>query len=515
MKPSSSANTLSEYVSNRSSKYGKAILAASISVALYGLSGHIAMAQTTPTLDAQVQSLKTQVDELQKKVDEQKKAGSPQATGTGIPAGPLTINFGGFTELAGIWRNRNETADVGSNFNTAIPFPISAQNHLSEFRESARQSRLAIQVLGPQSETSSAEAYYETDFLGAAPTANSNESNSYNLRMRHIYGLYTRKDADLYVLAGQNWSLATMYKRGLAPKQEQVPQTIDAQYAVGFNWTRNSQVRVVKNFGKTVSLGVSFESPQTLIAVGPNPVSGVTYNNAGGSLFSSTNNYSLDYAPDVIAKVAFDPGWGHYEAYGMQRSFRDRASGHNNTTSATSVGGGLILPLVKNVLEFQASGLVGDGIGRYGSTQLPDVTILSDGSLAKVHERHYLLGLTLKPTSTLTFYGYYGEERADSKFDSAVVGGSTLGYGYGSALYNNSGCLTEGSAAATCVANTHSVTQYSAGLWWKYYQGTLGNMQFGLQGSHTKRETFAGVGGAPGTDMNVAMISFRYYPYQK
>lgn len=515
MKFRSSARIPSEFVlSGIPPKIAKPSLAVFAAIALYGSGAQEVMAQAAPSLETQLQSLKNEVDDLQKKVNEQKKSVSSQ--GTGIAAGPLTLNFGGFTELAGIYRNRNETADVGSNFNTAIPFANSAQNHLSEFRASARQSRLSIQVLGPQDGNSSAEAYYETDFLGAAPTANSNESNSYNLRMRHIYGLYTRKDADFYVLAGQNWSLATLYKKGLAPKQEQVPLTIDAQYAVGFNWTRNSQVRVVKNLGKKASLGISFESPQTLIAVGPNALTNVTYNNAGGSLFSSTNNYSLDYAPDIIAKVAFDPGWGHYELYGLERSFRDRAAGHNNTATSTAVGGGLILPLVANVLEFQASALVGDGIGRYGSTQLPDITILSDGSLAKVHERHYLAGLSLKPISILTFYGYYGEERADAKYNSALSStGTALGYGYGSPLYNNSGCLVEGNAAASCVANTRSIKQAAVGLWWKYYQGTLGNLQFGLQGSHTKRETFAGVGGSPDTSLNVAMISFRYYPYQK
>ncbi len=38
------------------------------------------------------------------------------------------------------------------------------------------------------------EGYFEMDFLGAAPTANSNESNSYNLRMRNVYGTYYRQD---------------------------------------------------------------------------------------------------------------------------------------------------------------------------------------------------------------------------------------------------------------------------------------------------------------------------------
>jgi hypothetical protein len=27
--------------------------------------------------------------------------------------------------------------------------------------------------------------------------------------------------------------------------------------------------------------------------------------------------------PDIIEKAAFDPGWGHYEIFGVQRFFTD------------------------------------------------------------------------------------------------------------------------------------------------------------------------------------------------
>ena len=31
--------------------------------------------------------------------------------------------------------------------------------------------------------------------------------------------------------------------------------------------------------------------------------------------------------PDVIAKVAFEPGWGHFEVKGLMRVFRDKIPG--------------------------------------------------------------------------------------------------------------------------------------------------------------------------------------------
>jgi hypothetical protein len=40
------------------------------------------------------------------------------------------------------------------------------------------------------------------------------------------------------------WSLATQNKVGMARRQENIPLTIDAQYVLGFNWSRNAQFRV-------------------------------------------------------------------------------------------------------------------------------------------------------------------------------------------------------------------------------------------------------------------------------
>jgi hypothetical protein len=134
--------------------------------------------------------------------------------GPGLRAGPLTITFGGFVELATIYRNRNETADVSSNFNTGIPFPNSSQYHLSEFRESARQSRLSILTQGPQDRNASAEAYFEMDFQSSAPTANSLESNSYNPRMRQVYAVYRRAAERFYLAAYERDSSSN--RRGLA-----------------------------------------------------------------------------------------------------------------------------------------------------------------------------------------------------------------------------------------------------------------------------------------------------------
>jgi len=44
----------------------------------------------------------------------------------------IDLTIGGYIEAASIYRTRNETADISSNFNTAIPFPNSPNYHLAE-----------------------------------------------------------------------------------------------------------------------------------------------------------------------------------------------------------------------------------------------------------------------------------------------------------------------------------------------------------------------------------------------
>ena len=423
----------------------------------------------------------------------------------------IKVTVGGFVESAGIYRSRNEAADVGSSFNTGIAFPNQALYHEHEFRGSARQSRLSLLTEGNATPDMKLGAYFEGDFLGAAPTSNSLESNSYTPRLRQAYVSIDRSDWGMHFLTGQAWSLATLYHSGLSPRQENLPLTIDAQYVPGFNWTRNWQARAVKDFDtKKIALGMSIEGPQANIYSGPNAPSGITnFSNGGGSGYVSTVNYSDDIAPDVIVKLAADPGLGHYEVYGLGRFITDRSFGQNNTIFAGGVGGGAVLPIIDKKLDVQVSVLAGRGVGRYGSAQLPDATIKPNGSLSPIDEFETLVGVVGHPNPAWDIYVYGGTERA--RRNDFVSGGK--GFGYGSPLYNNAGCSVEGDIAATCVANTSAITQVTGGAWWKFYQGNMGLMKVGLQNSYTWRNIFAGVGGNPSTNDDITMVSFRYYPF--
>jgi hypothetical protein len=525
-----------------SSRVRPTAVAAAVATALGVFVAPAALAQSA----SDVQALKSQMQQLQLQIDRleaQQQASTqttpapsaPAAKSTAnsssptVKAGPVTLTFGGYMALESVYRNRNETADIGSNYNTGIPFAYQPNSHISEFRESARQSRFSLLAQGPKTGSLSAEGYLETDFLSSGVSSNSAESNSYTLRVRHFYGVLRDSDAEWYLLAGQNWSLATLGTNAqLTPRKEEVPLTIDAQYVAGFNWTRNAQLRFVKYFGNVFSAGLSVESPQSSFYTGcsgvatPAPTgcasspSAIT-TNTGGSLLNSTANYSIDFAPDIVAKLALDPGFGHFEVYGLGRGFRDRspgnASGTNNTTWAGSIGAGMVLPIVPSVLTFEARGLAGAGNGRYGSAQLPDATIRPDGTVAAIREWQTLVGLIYNPVPAMQIYAYAGEETASRTAYTNAAG--TAAIGYGSALYNNSGCYSLTGTAGTCIANTRQVQNIAIGNWWKVYSGEIGNFQIGLQYNYLNRKTFSGVGGDPSANISMGFVSFRYYPYQK
>lgn len=449
------------------------------------------------------------------------QAGATASKGT-FHIGGLTIQLGGFFEGTAIYRSRNEVTDISSNFNTGIPLRQSPQYHEGEFRGSARQSRFAILMHGDIDPEQHVAGYAELDLQGAAGTTNSNESNSYNPRIRQAYLAYDNDAGGIHVLAGQAWSLATMNKLGVVPRQENLPLTIDQQYVPGFTWARQTQLRIAKDFNQKYWVAASLESPQTTYAIGPNGTGSnsgtANYNNPGISTLTPGQAYSTDIAPDVIVKFAADPGFGHYELFGIARFMQDRVSvlgnGHSNTRLAGGVGGGVTLPVIPKILDIEARGLAGFGIGRYGTSQLPDATISPTGAPAPLAAFHALVGVIGHPDPSVDLYSYVGTEQVARK--AFNTGGKA--YGYGNPLYSNAGCDVELSTAS-CTANTSGIVQGTLGAWWRFFQGDYGTVQAGVQYSYTRRSVFkgqtaAGGGGNAGTDENTALFSLRYLPFQ-
>ena len=122
----------------------------------------------------------------------------------------------------------------------------------------------------------------------------------------------------------------------MMPGAENTPLTIDAQYVPGFNWDRNPTIRLVGDWNKTVWYGISIEESggrpagrvrqQIPTAVpGAAPGFATNFNNTctGCGLLNCTTTCTNNIAPDIVEKLAFDPGWGHYEVLGLQRWFAD------------------------------------------------------------------------------------------------------------------------------------------------------------------------------------------------
>jgi outer membrane murein-binding lipoprotein Lpp len=161
----------------------------------------------------------------------------------------VRVTLGGYFAADSVFRERNEVADMGAIFN-AIPYPFSALYHEHEFHASARGSRLSLLAEANIDAAHHLAAYYEMDWLGVGETSNYTLSNSWSPRLRQAYLTYDDTDRGFYILAGQAWSLLTPNKVGITPRQEDEPLTIDYNHVVGFDFTRNWQIRLVKDFDR-------------------------------------------------------------------------------------------------------------------------------------------------------------------------------------------------------------------------------------------------------------------------
>jgi hypothetical protein len=337
------------------------------------------------------------------------------------------------------------------------------------------------------------------------------------------------------------WSLVTETKVGLNNRTEALPMTIDPQYHVGFSWARQYGFRVVKNFNNKAWFGISVENPQATVTSHGNASNflvgtvGVT-----GGLYNNQSNYSFNPSPDIVAKLAFEPGFGHYEVFGVYSRFRDRVfpcedvastdlcggsttagpnalGAFNSSKNGGGIGANARWSLAHKRVDFGLHGMGGSGIGRYGTTGLADTAVRADGSLYLVKS---LQGLTTLEFHTPKFDVYFntGAEYAGRAASFDPVSGKLVGYG--APTFNNSGCLTEvgpgaggfsPTSPANCTADTRVMVEGTAGFWHKIHSGPKGRVQWGIQYSYLDRLAWSGSGGEPNGTENLFYTSFRYY----
>jgi hypothetical protein len=437
----------------------------------------------------------------------------------------ITITPGGFAAGETVWRSKATGGDIPTAF-SALPYEHSSAYTLSEFYGSARQSRLSLLAQG-KTNWGTLRGYWEADFLGTGITSNNNQSNSYVLRQRILYGELETNNHWKFV-GGQLWSLATEGNKGIPsnPSGILTPQTIDPNYVPGFVWTRQYGFRIVDE-GKYASLGISIENPQILYTASlagntPYAVLGSagqnggnynaaisasatttyiqTYKNVPGAsgpsyipvyntVVANTNiaNISFNQAPDILVKAAFDPGWGHYEAFGIVRFAHEtvypgvttdiaKYGGQTDietgapvapaSSAATTIsnnivlggaGGSIRVPIVPKVLTFGVKGLWGAGMGRYGATTLSDVTANNWGGLSPLRNVSGLFTLEANPSPRMLIYLNYGGDYAGrNDWGSAIT--TTLGSP--TAVF----CPT-GATGSACTASPTAAQLAAGGTW--------------------------------------------------
>jgi hypothetical protein len=216
------------------------------------------------------------------------------------------------------------------------------------------------------------------------------------------------------------------------------------------------------------------------------------------------------------------------------------AGAYNNSTVGGGVGFTARLPIVQKKLDLMGHFQGGDGIGRYSSAQLADVTARPDGSLVPIRNAAWLGEIEMHPSPKLDIYAYYGGEYdARTAYTITNAAGHLVGVGYGSPLFNNSGCVVEGfpvpsastfpppssptapGSAGTCTGDVRVVWEGTVGFWHNIYTGPKGRFRWSIQysyltkvgwaGNNQSGNAAAGPSIAPKALDNMVFTSFRYY----
>jgi len=525
--------------------------------------------QTVTALSSDVTDLKANLTSTVMTLQDTQKGITAAESPMALHYKGITITPGGFLAAETVRRSRALASDINTPFNN-ITMPGASQSTLSEFFGSGRQSRISMLAEG-RLKTAKLTGFVEADFLSAATTSNNNQSNSYGLRQRQAWG-QAAFDNGWTFTGGQMWSLVAETRHGLDNRSEALPMTIDANYNVGFSWARQYGVRLAKNINNKVWFGVSLENSQATVSthsnaanflVGSAGAAGGLYNptitacsysaTANVTTCTPTYTYSFNPSPDIVAKLAFEPGFGHYELFGVYTRFRDRIfpCAEASTTIVTPCGATVTAPsamLAHNVssnggglganarwsfankhLDFGLHAFGGSGIGRYGAAGLADAAARGDGSLAPIKNYQGLATLEWHGPKLDVYLNVGSEYNARTYYvdplSNLVVGYGGLPLGSATYKFNNSGCYTEtvpvngtgflpGSLGG-CTADTRALTEGTVGFWYRLYNGPKGRVQWGPQFSYVNRATWstpgAGVGFEPHGLDGMVFTSFRYY----
>ena len=497
--------------------------------------------QTVMALKSDVTDLKTGATSSALNLQEtQKRIGAIESP-LAIRFKGVTLTPGGYLDATFIRRSRALADDAATPLNS-VQMPGAAQGTMAEFFGSGRQSRISLLTEGKLNNVK-LSGYVEADFLSAGVTSTSNSTNGYTLRQRQAWS-QAAFDNGWSFTGGQQWSLVTETGHGLENRSEAVPLTTDSAYNAGFTYARQYGLRVVKNFDNKVWFGVSMENSQATVTAHGNAANWVVGSLGDSKAYNTTATYSFNPSPDIIAKVAFEPGFGHYEVFGLFSRFRDRiypceetltttppttcdgvagpsvAGANNASKNGGGIGANARWTFADKHVVFGLHGFGGSGVGRYGTGGLPDASIHADGTLHLVRE-YQGLGTLEWHGKKLDVYTNAGAEYAARTWDIDSSSGSPVEVGYGAPGFSNTGCYTETlpgtttagftpGALAHCTADTRALIEGTLGFWYRFYKGPRGTFQYGTQYSYVTRNAWSGNGGSPHGIDGMVFTSFRF-----
>ena len=467
--------------------------------------GRLVDAQTPQiaALQSSVASLRSSAAATANIVQQQQKLQERGLNPVALRYRGISIVPGGYFAAEALYRSHAENADINTSWGS-IPFSAQSMGHLSEFRASSRATRLSLRADGALG-SSTITGYFETDFLGSGFGASEVQTNGYSNRVRQMWGRI-QFPTGWTIAGGQMWSLLTTNRVGIDNLTELSPALIDATVLPGFDYARQTAVRVTKRFeGDKMTAAFAAENSATVGVTPADVPSSISSNLSGlsttGTGVMSNTTYSTNVTPDLIAKMAVDPGFGHYEIRAVGRTFRDRLNatatipGKNNTLLGGGIGGAVYLPLWKNRINYLVQGGWG-AIGRYASTST-DVVVKPNGGLSAEKSIHGISGFDVHPGPRLDWYAYASDEYLPRN------------YGYGLNTIDNTKCFIE--IGFSCSASLRNLQAVATGFWYRFYKGPTGTVQYGVDYVYVAKDTWAGLRGAPRGVENVLETSFRYY----
>jgi hypothetical protein len=427
---------------------------------------------------------------------------------------------GGFVDFENVFRSTNTGNVTATNF-WAIPYSNTVAGHLTEYRATGQYSRWNLKVTTKFGENN-VTGYLEGDFNGNDAANVFVTSNPHTDRLR-LYWLDLKRGRWEF-LGGQSWGLMTPNRVGLSPMPSDKFLTIgeDAQVHVGVNYTRAATFIATWHPTDKFAWGFGVENPDQFGGQGEIVFPSVFNAQLAGQIDQANISSAPNVSPDFMTKMAYDSDPAghhfHFEVGGMLSAVKITnlptvlgASFAHHSKMGGGVEAGLNYELIHNKLRFVASGLMGNGVGRYLIGMAPQVVVAPvavgtgfDAALSLVHSGNAITGFELQPGKNTQFGFYYGGMYAQRNFFPDITaagagpcaGKPCIGFGGPNSANNNNRSVQEA---------TIDWTQ----TFWKNPQ--YGAVLLVTQASYVTRSPWFVAAGAPkNAHLTMGYVSLRY-----